>query len=483
MKILVLQLARLGDIYMSWPALRALRRAHPQAEIHLLTRPRFEGAVEGLTAVDRHWTLPAGEILSPMVKDECDIETSLERLDHFVDGLKAESFDWIINFTFSPASSYLAHALTQPQTQITGYTRFKDGSLCLADEVSSYFYAQVGIDKPNRVHVADVLASMLNLEYIEADWSAPDLPECTLLLPERYMVLHVGASEQHKALSSATWSKLLNYFAKRNNSLPVVLIGAPNERALATEIQNSVSQIPFVNLVGQTRIADLFSILKKAEVFVGCDSAPIHIASLTDTPTLNISVGQVNFWETGPKATLAFIYRAENEAALSPERVGEVLASLLEGQVAEELIVRTGGLESYAKDESPEQRFQWELVKALYLGGAYPMAERIEILQGAAKLHEINTFAMEQIALIPEKGLQMAGPLLDRAEEVIESISQWVPELSPLISWYQAEKIRIGPGSLEEICSAALNVHERLGRHLRVYIPQETQEEVGDGTL
>ncbi len=32
---------------MSWPALRALRRLHPEAEIHLLTRPRFEGAVEG----------------------------------------------------------------------------------------------------------------------------------------------------------------------------------------------------------------------------------------------------------------------------------------------------------------------------------------------------------------------------------------------------------------------------------------------------
>ena len=140
---------------------------------------------------------------------------------------------------------------------------------------------------------------------------------------------------------------------------------------------------------------------------------------------------------------------------------------------------------SYQRAENPQDRFQWYLVQALYLGGKYPIAERMEILQAAEKLQEINEFAMEQIAMIPTKGLEFIGPLLDRSEEVIQGISQWVPELSPLISWYQAEKIRVGPGSLHEICAAALSVHERLARHLLPYIPQDamTEEGVGNGTL
>lgn len=485
MKILVIQLARLGDIYSTWPVLRALRRLHPQAEIHLLTRPRFEGAVEGLEAIDKHWSLSSSTILSPLVQAEPDIETSVARLDDFLQSLQAENFEWVVNLTFSPVSSYLTHAISGLHTRVSGYSRYNDGSLCLSDEVSGYFYAQVGTGRANRVHLADIFASMLDLEYVEADWGAPVMTESPFRLPERYVVVHVGASAAHKSLKPEQWSQVLKTAAQQGFALPVVLIGAAEEIGGAEEMARSCSALEFTNLVGKTKIADLFPIIQNAELLIGCDSAPIHMASLTDTPTLNISVGQVNFWETGPKASLSFIYRAEEASAVSATHLGGVLARLLAGEVTEGLIVRGPGLVSYQQPEDSAQKFQWDLVQALYLGGPYPMADRIEILQAAYQLAEINTFAMEQIGLVPTKGVEFIGPLLDRAEEVIQNISQWVPELSPLISWYQAEKIRIGPASLEEICTAALNVHERLARHLQPYIPHEalTESGVGDGTL
>nr|BFD61849.1 hypothetical protein BdHM001_05300 [Bdellovibrio sp. HM001] len=484
MKILVLQLARLGDIYMTWPALQGLRRMYPKAEIHLLTRPRFEGALVGLQAVDRHWSLPSSEILTPLVQAEPDIEASLQEMDRFVSELKSEGFDRIINFTFSPFSSYLTHAVSELHTEVQGYTRFKDGSLCLADEVSAYFYAQVGLDKPNRVHVADVMASMIELQYTEADWSIAEIPECKLTLPERYLVLHVGASDANKALSAGAWVRALRQLARQFTELPVVLIGSAGEAPVALQIEAEVKELQFVNLAGRTQMSDLFAILKNAELLIGCDSAPIHVASLTDTPTLNVSVGPVNFWETGPKASLGFIYRAEDQGTLVPEQVGAAIANLLAGHVDPGLIVRSGGLVSYAREEAAAERFQWDLVQALYLGGEFPVAERMEIVQGAMKLNDINNFAMEQLGLLPTLGVEKVAPFLDSAEEVISNISRMVPELSPLVSWYHAERIRIAPGTLEEIRTATLNVHERLKRHLHVYIPHEAlKEEVGNGAL
>ncbi|WP_413586346.1 glycosyltransferase family 9 protein [Bdellovibrio sp. HCB274] len=486
MKILILQLARLGDIYISWPAVRAVRRMYPDAEIHFMTRPRFEGAVEGLTAINKHLTLPSGHILQPLVNETVNTEESLNRMEEFVETVRAENYDQIINLTFSPFSSYLTHALTMPHTSVLGYTRFRDGFFCAADEVSAYFYAQVGINKPNRVHVADIFASMIGTEYVEQDWEAPVLPEISISLPEAFLTVHVGASEKHKALTADAWARALDYFSRRYEGMPIVLIGAPNEMDIANEIIEKAPNAAITNLVGQTKMNELFTILKRSELLIGCDSAPIHMASLTDTPTLNISVGNVNFWETGPKATLGLIYRFEDSQDIVPERIGEIIAQLLEGHADPELIMRTPGLASYGKVESAEQEFAWKLVQAIYLGGDYPVADRIEIIEGAMKLDEINDFMMSQFALIPEKGVNAIAPFIDGGEDVIKSISRIVPELRPMIDWYHAEKVRVAPGTQEEIIAATLSVHERFKRHLRVYVPQDeiiTTVEAKDGTL
>jgi ADP-heptose:LPS heptosyltransferase len=126
MKILVLQLARLGDIYMTWPALKALKRAHPDSTVHLLTRPKFEAATEGLQVVDKHFSLPSAHLLEPLISLEADVDASMSRLDTVLDQMKAERYDWIINFTFSPLSSFLVHAISTPSTRVTGYTRHQD---------------------------------------------------------------------------------------------------------------------------------------------------------------------------------------------------------------------------------------------------------------------------------------------------------------------------------------------------------------------
>ena len=104
MKILIIQLARLGDIYLSWPALRALKRAHPHAEIHVLTRPKFSAALEGLEVVDKIVQLPSRDILAPLVHLNMNVLGSFTKMSEFVTKLTEESYDQIVNFTFSPFS-------------------------------------------------------------------------------------------------------------------------------------------------------------------------------------------------------------------------------------------------------------------------------------------------------------------------------------------------------------------------------------------
>jgi heptosyltransferase-3 len=486
MKILVLQLARLGDIYMTWPVLRGLRRQYPEAEITLVTRPRFEAAVEGLTAFDKHIALPTRHLLEPVIQDDGDVTQALARTAEFTQQLRAEKYDWILNLTFSPFSSCLTHAIASPDARVTGYTRFADGTFSAGDGWGHYFYAQVGLDRHNRIHVTDLFGAMAEVQFTDADWAPPVFKDNSALhLPEKYAVIHVGASDPKKTLPASIFNRALKYLSQKQPHLSVVLIGASNEIHLGEEIAAALPVTQVRNLVGKTSLRDIFAILEDAEIFVGCDSGPMHMASLMETPTLNISVGDVNFWETGPKASLSFILRANAADQIAPDRLGEVIHQLLQGKIPAELVTRCGGLVSYQRNETVADRFQWDLVQAIYMAEPYPIAERMEILQGAMKLQEINSFAMEQLRLVPAKGLDRVSLFLERAEEVIQTISRFVPELSPLTRWYQAEKIRIGPNSPEDVLAATLQVHELFAQHLRVYIPHEEtiEEGVSDGTL
>lgn len=475
MKILIIQLARLGDIYMSWPALRALRRLHPECELHLLTRSKFEVASEGLGVLDRHISLPTAFLLEPLIRPALALEESLERVDGFIQTLKAESYDWVINFTFSPVSSYLTHAISGSGTRVTGYSRHEDGFLSIPDEVSAYFYAQAGVAGFNRVHLTDLFISMLGYEYTEADWEAPKVDSRDFGLPERYLLVHVGASEPKKTLPPFKWARILKNFFDHNLEIPVVMIGSASERALGEAIEAGVSRGRIINLVGRTQMREVFHLLGQAQLLVGCDSAPMHMAGLTNTPCLNISFDSVNFWETGPKATVSFIYKASFPEDVLSEDVGLYIHQILQGEVPEGLIQRSSGLTSYqVPEEDPAELFTWNLVQALYLGGPFPVTDDLQFCQAVEKIYEVNNLSRQNILQIPDKGLEILGPLLDRADEVMEAIARMVPSVVPILKWYQTEKIRIPAGTKDVVARQTLEIHEKLQRILSVYMLEDS---------
>lgn len=475
MKILVQQLARLGDIYMSWPALRALKRIHPDCELHFLTRSKFEAAAEGIRAVDRHIAMPTSFLLEPLIRPNLDLAESVRRLDGFIQDLKSENYDWIINFTFSPVSSYLTHAISHPHTRVTGYTRHEDGFLGIPDEVSAYFYAQAGVGGSNRAHLADLFISMLGYEYVESDWESPHVDGRDFGLPDDYIVIHIGASEARKTLPPFKWARVLKNFFDHNLKVPVVMIGSAQERPLGEAIEAGVSRGRIINLIGQTQLREIFHLLRGAQLLIGGDSAPMHMAGLTNTPSLNISFESVNFWETGPKASRSFIYKVRFPDDVVSEELGLYIHQILQGESPSTLIQRSAGFESYkVPKDSRGEVFNWNLVQALYLGRDFPVTENLQFCQAIEKLYEVNAVARQQILQIPDKGLEILGPLLDRADEVMEAVAKMVPTVAPIVKWYQTEKVRIPVGSQDEVARQTLEIHEKLRRILSVYMLEDS---------
>lgn len=479
MKILVLQIARLGDIYQSWPALRGLQRRFPDAKIDVMVRPRFGEALVGLEVVNRAILLPSQELLTPLVGADPNISEGIERLDAFLRPLQKESYDLIVNLSFSPLSSFLVHSIKAENTEVLGYTRHSDGYFNLIGDVSSYFYAQVGTDRHNRIHLTDLMSAMVGCDLQPEDWKDSDIGTTPAGLSENYVVFHIGASETHKSLPAFKWSRLLKYFSEYSSNYQIVLIGSKQERSLSETIVTGVSGVQIRNLVGETKIPDLFPVIRKAKLLVGCDSAPMHIAGLTKTPCLNISIGKINFWETGPRAPQSYILKAQSADEIVSDYAAAAIRDILAGSPSQDLIRFIPEANTYEVTETEQDRFCWDLIAAIYLGSGYPVTDDIKFFQGIEKLNEINNVILEQLPTVKKVGLDKMKPILDRADEVIQTLGDLVPELQIFVRWLKAERAKMSPGSLDELIVSTVEMHMKLKELIKPYVLTDVEIEQG----
>ena len=467
MKILCLQLARFGDIYQTWPVLRALRRNYPEAEIHLLVRSRFIEATVGLDEVSRVIALPTNKWLAG------DIDEALAGIEQWLIENDMAGFDRVINLSFSPLSSYLVDLVGG--ADVVGYTRQSDGFLSIPDEPSAYFYAQVGVDRANRIHLSDLFAMIAGVELTDDDFRAPALARVYENMRSG-IVVQVGASQSQKTLSAESWMEIIKKLTELTGE-SVTIVGSAGEFN-ADAIQNP----RVLDRVGQTKISELFQIIADARLFIGCDSVGLHIAALTQTPTLNISFAAVRFWETGPRAPGSRILWFDSREACDVSRVTDEALRMCDGEPPGAPVIlkaeRSGVIYDLIGYE--ENDFSWELVRALYSHENCAAAiadlcrnclhERASaagnsvnlITLGFTRMSELATLALEQIKIIESAPNQAAVHILDQVDALIEQVGRLAIEISPLVRWFQTEKSRIPPGGLNEILKSTKALFDQL---------------------
>ncbi len=109
--------------------------------------------------------------------------------------------------------------------------------------------------------------------------------------------LFVGASEASKRPDANFWAELAISLAKKGYD-PIFLAGSnQEEKALCQQCANLAS-MPNACLAGRFNVFELVTFLKTLDLFITPDTGPMHLAAQNGIPTLNLSMGNVNPWET-----------------------------------------------------------------------------------------------------------------------------------------------------------------------------------------
>jgi len=466
MKIAILQLARIGDIFQTAPAINAYKRLNKNHTVDLIVRNKFSEACDLLKNIDSVIELPTKHILKPLIQANADITTSITNLENWILHLASQDYDKVINLSFSPLSSWITFFLqsaSQKQIEVAGYTRTSDGFLSIPDDMSAYVYAQCGPGYPNRFHLAEIFGTLLGVDLLPEDWDTQELKPYPLPFDQPYICIQTRASAEHKSIPPEKIAQIVNTLKKFIN-LPIVLLGSNLDSDAARIVLNSSTYQHLFDYTGKTALIETAAIIKHASLFIGPDSSLQNIASLTGTKTLLLSIGNVNFFETGPRAKGSFVISDQDASNLEPESIAKtVVAMLYSDSVVTKGYYLVNDIPCYKKNGDEENLFKWELINYIYRGLDAPKNFSPQFELAVQKLYDVNQFAIEILEQVNQgASLKDKVIFLEQAEEIISAIEKLCDSIAPIIAWYRTEKMRIGPGPHELVLQKTLDVHKLL---------------------
>ncbi|MBI5397710.1 MAG: glycosyltransferase family 9 protein [Verrucomicrobia bacterium] len=151
------------------------------------------------------------------------------------------------------------------------------------------------------------------------------------LAGKRFMVVAVGVGLKARCRRwpAANWAALAAQLEG-----PLVFIGhGPADAGDVAEVFAQLSEASrprCVNLVGQTNLGVTAALIAEAACFVGCDSGPLHVASVMNTPTVGLY---------GANTPVIWGPRAQRSAALFHKNPG---VPLIDNTVMEEVDDKLG---------------------------------------------------------------------------------------------------------------------------------------------
>ncbi|HEX8906772.1 MAG TPA: glycosyltransferase family 9 protein, partial [Longimicrobiaceae bacterium] len=286
-RILVYRTGNVGDILVNVPTLDALRRGFPHAELVLLTSPGQPGAPGA-----RELFAGAAWVDEMIVYHLADVAGWRGRRE-LVRRLRARGFDLCVSLP-DPHSTLprelravalargagCRHAVGFSATHVLRFAR-EQALWQPAPREAERIYALVA----DELRLPPPGPGLLPVP--DADRAAAErLLEGEGLGGARFVVMHPGAKRSNNRWFADRFAAVADALAERHG-LRVVLTGSAGEREIVEGVAAHMRAEPVV-LCGNTSLLELAAVLDRAELYVGNDTGPMHLAAAVGTPVVAV---------------------------------------------------------------------------------------------------------------------------------------------------------------------------------------------------
>lgn len=288
-RILIVRLSALGDVIHVLPALAALRSTFPEAKITWVSERSGASLIDGHPDLERVVVLErkgwARDLARPLRWPRI-----LGEVRSTLGELRQDRFDLAIDFQGNLRSGLV--------TRLSG-AKLRLGFHRRDAREGSWLFTNLRIEPAkDRLHKVD-----RNLELIRALGFRGDAPLPSVPIPESdrewasgvvkaprdgpVLVLHPGTSlfGRFKQWTSQGYATVADRAARELGARVIISRGPGDERIIDAILGHVSSPVEAVGPLPLQRFAALVS---RADLLIGSDSGPLHLAAATGTPVLGL---------------------------------------------------------------------------------------------------------------------------------------------------------------------------------------------------
>ncbi|WP_447977037.1 glycosyltransferase family 9 protein [Candidatus Nitrospira bockiana] len=302
---LLIQLARLGDVLQSFPAIMALKAREPSAAIDLLCAAPLSAVGSWSPLIARVLPWAGQQWRSWGEQWDQEPARTWRRMNEYMAEMRPERYAAAYNVNQHARAVLAAHLLADRVVGVgAGGPLDRDGGPW------GGYLRQVAAERgPNRVHLADAFCGLCGVvptgEPPHLDVPRAALPEDLVAVGDggTWIAVVVGAGDAERRLPIPVWAEWVRACLAVHADARVVFVGTSGERELAGAIQDALPPLAVGrtwNAVGRTSLRQLASLLSRCDWVVGSDTGPLHLGAAVGARAMGFFSGRARVHETGP---------------------------------------------------------------------------------------------------------------------------------------------------------------------------------------
>jgi len=289
-RILIVRLSAIGDVLHTLPALEALRKAHPNAEIGWVVEPPAHHFLQG------HPALTRVHLFERKKWRKDGRRNWAEKSRDFFNEVRSHQYDVTIDFQGNAKSGAVGRS--------SGATRRVGFAGAESRELNRFFQTERHSSPPEALHVVDkniALANALGADICDPGAAPPprlpDLPDLKEEIDDAFfdgarrpiIALNPGAGWEAKRWPPEAFGRLAVMLRVAHPKALITVTLGPNEEDLLEGVRRGIKEADadpdeILTPLPILKLLHLASFIRMCGLFVSGDTGPVHLAAALGVP-------------------------------------------------------------------------------------------------------------------------------------------------------------------------------------------------------